>query len=767
MNMMALLSHCALSQVLGDGAEGIMRTISDRFGDPRRELLELLHHSSEKAWKAVEISLAGESLWTRLDAAGAKSFRQQIRNLLDNMPLPIFTRRDDFRKLCLQELREARRAGHLVSSPNPDELHRSLSAFASAQDQETVLARQRASIEEMARILERHQYRNLAWLVGHEVQPGQGLLVAAVQYFFRRGIECNEGLRDALQLSRIEKMSDDHEASFLMLESLMLTHGEKIELLLEITWEAHDAVLDIHQEQQKHGDRLDEIYEMLAQLLAQTQMQRRREVRPGDTRSIRGPHERARVLELVGRYRGLPETEKRQRPALLHSVALLQVAAGDMEGAQQDFEELAVLVGDDPKAKAQARYNAFQAALARHDYAFALEALCEAAALDPDHYAPFPFSDFVPERILGAGGFGVAIKCQHATLKRPLVLKVLWIEGLDRAVEDVFREALVLNDLDHPAIIHLRDCRFADSGRKRPYLVMDYFDSLSLTEYVRQHGPVSAAELLPIARMIAEALQSAHDQGILHRDIKPENVLVRREANGSWRVKLIDFGLAVKQETMQATLHTPVPPHEYTIAGTIDYASPEQMGRLPGIAVGPHSDVYGFGKTCYFALLGTPEPDDVERDTLDQNWRRLLSQCTARKIENRIKDFTAVLARLDEIAHPAQAPAPQPEPASASDTPKTPPGPAPKRLVPPRYIDRPTTIPPIVKPTLLSPLWMGEEKRVNETPTRRHRSAGDNLESDLTGAVPVEEELPNTETEQPQSRKKPGRGPLGGAFGSV
>src|SRR5207247_1028124 len=140
---------------------------------------------------------------------------------------------------CLQELREARRAGHLLSSHSTEELHRSLSAFASPRDQEAMLAQQRASIEEMARILERHQYRNLAWLVGHEVQPGQGLLIAAVQYFFRRGIECNETLRDALQLSRIEKLSEDHEANFLLLEQLLLTHGEKIELLLEITWEAH------------------------------------------------------------------------------------------------------------------------------------------------------------------------------------------------------------------------------------------------------------------------------------------------------------------------------------------------------------------------------------------------------------------------------------------------------------------------------------------------------------------------------------------------
>src|SRR6185436_13104923 len=133
------------------------------------------------------------------------------------------------------------------------------------------------------------------------------------------------------------------------------------------------------------------------------------------------------------------------------------------------------------------------------------------------------FGDYVPERILGAGGFGVAFLCQHAVLKRPLVIKTLRLDGLDRDVEDVFREAQVLNDLDHPAIIRLRECRFADAARRRPYLVMDYFESVSLTEHVKRHGTLTPAELLQVAKAVAGALQAAHAQGILHRDIKPDN----------------------------------------------------------------------------------------------------------------------------------------------------------------------------------------------------------------------------------------------------
>jgi tetratricopeptide (TPR) repeat protein len=554
----------------------------------------------------------------------------------------------------------------------------------------------------MVVILQQHGYKHLAWLVGHEVHPGQGLLVAAVQFFFQRAIESDEELMATLQLARLDKLSETQASSFLQIEVLLEEHSEKLEALLSgllsVTLDTHDAVLDIYEEQRRLGDRLDDMYQMLGQLLEQTRLNHRRDVRPTDTRSIRGPQERRRVQELVNRYEALPECERQRRPALLNSVALLQVAAGQTQAAQQRFEELAAIFADDPQVSAQACYNAYQAALARRDYDVALDPLCEAVRLDPQRFAPFPFGDFEPERILGAGGFGVAIKCLHATLRRPLVVKVLWTEGLDRAVEDIFREAQVLSDLDHPAIIHLRDCRFADSEHKRPYLVMDYFESLNLTEYVRGNGPLPPTDLLPIARSVAEALESAHGQGILHRDIKPDNLLIRRELNGSWRVKLIDFGLAVKQETMLATVSTADSPDEYTIAGTIDYAAPEQMGRLPGVNVGPYSDVYAFARTCYYALLGTPIPDDAERDTLPDRWRRLLSQCTARKIENRVRDFGVVLSLLHEMEQPPLRVATVPPPVEQRT-------PARKRLAPPRYIETPPGPAPKPRVSFLPPVW--------------------------------------------------------------
>src|SRR5262249_29031377 len=158
---------------------------------------------------------------------------------------------------------------------------------------------------------------------------------------------------------------------------------------------------------------------------------------------------------------------------------------------------------------------------------------------------------------------------------------------LERDVADVFREAQVLEELEHPAIIRLRDCDFADADQKRPYLVMDYFEGMTLADYVEKHGPLTPEDLLALAQPVAGALQAAHARGIRHRDIKPANLLVRREGGTPrWRVKLIDFGLALKQSVLRTTVSNPTARAKtimgYSLAGTIEYAAPEQMGRLPG-----------------------------------------------------------------------------------------------------------------------------------------------------------------------------------------
>src|SRR5205823_3663755 len=196
----------------------------------------------------------------------------------------------------------------------------------------------------------------------------------------------------------------------------------------------------------------------------------------------------------------------------------------------------------------------------------------EAARLDAARFSPFPLSKYVPQRILGAGGFGVAFLCRHRYMAADVVVKTLASDDLDRDADLVFAEAQVLRQLDHPSIIRIQDCGFASPQEdSRPYLVMDYFAGATLEELAREK-PLAVEEVVEVARQVAEGLQAAHSKGILHRDIKPANLLVCKE-DKRWQAKLIDFGLALKRsgrETMLATANTLA---GSSIAGTLDYAA--------------------------------------------------------------------------------------------------------------------------------------------------------------------------------------------------
>src|SRR5262249_49618113 len=277
----------------------------------------------------------------------------------------------------------------------------------------------------------------------------------------------------------------------------------------------HGAVLDVQAEQHRHGRQLEDLYRAVVDLKRRFDLDAV-EVRPGDSMALSGDTERKLVKEVLARYRALPETEQRRLPALLNSLAQLEVAAGDLAGADQDFRRVAEAVTD-PAARAQVHHNRFAAALEKQDFAAALEPLREAARLAPERFAPCPPAKYEPEAILGVGGFGIALLCRNRHSGVRVVVKTLRQEALERHVSDVFREARVLEELDHPAIIRVRDCDYADAGQTRPFVVMDYFDGPTLADHVGRHGPLPPEELLVLARLVAEALQGARARGLLRR----------------------------------------------------------------------------------------------------------------------------------------------------------------------------------------------------------------------------------------------------------
>jgi tRNA A-37 threonylcarbamoyl transferase component Bud32 len=223
-----------------------------------------------------------------------------------------------------------------------------------------------------------------------------------------------------------------------------------------------------------------------------------------------------------------------------------------------------------------------------------------------------PAADFVPPTpaelagrfpemeilaLVGRGGMGMVYKARQKRLERLVALKILLPHiARDEAFAERFaREARALAMLSHPNVVAVYDFGQAVGGEEPLYyFVMEYVDGPTLGE-VLESGKLAPAEALAIVPQICEALQYAHDHGVVHRDIKPANMLIDRQG----RVKIADFGLA---KLVGQT------PHDFSLTGTGQvmgtphYMAPEQMEHPQ--TVDHRADIYSLGVVFYQMLTG-------------------------------------------------------------------------------------------------------------------------------------------------------------------
>ncbi len=195
--------------------------------------------------------------------------------------------------------------------------------------------------------------------------------------------------------------------------------------------------------------------------------------------------------------------------------------------------------------------------------------------------------------LIGQGGMGIVYKARQPKLDRLVALKILPLEsGKDPAFAERFsREARALARLNHPNIIAVYDFGEAEGLF---YFLMEFVDGLDLRQ-LEQSRQLTAEQALAIVPKICDALQFAHEEGIVHRDIKPGNILIDRKG----RVKIADFGLA---KLLGSTAPDLTLTGSGRLMGTPHYMAPEQIDRPQ--EVDHRADIYSLGVVFYEMLTG-------------------------------------------------------------------------------------------------------------------------------------------------------------------
>ncbi len=269
---------------------------------------------------------------------------------------------------------------------------------------------------------------------------------------------------------------------------------------------------------------------------------------------------------------------------------------------------------------------------------------------------------------LGAGGMGEVYRARDTKLDRDVAIKVLpedFATDPERLAR-FEREAKLLASLNHANIAAIYGLE--DEGDQR-FIVMEVVEGETLAERITRSGRIEVDEALDIARQIAEALEAAHDNGVIHRDLKPANVIVTPDG----KAKVLDFGLAKAYEadgsssdvspdlshspTMMEATRTGV------IMGTAAYMSPEQA---KGKALDKRTDIWAFGVLLYEMLAGRSAfgAEDVSETlaailkdqpdwtalppTVPPTAQALLRRCLRKNPNRRVHDIADARIEIDE-----------------------------------------------------------------------------------------------------------------------
>ncbi|UJR80827.1 serine/threonine-protein kinase [Sandaracinus amylolyticus] len=289
---------------------------------------------------------------------------------------------------------------------------------------------------------------------------------------------------------------------------------------------------------------------------------------------------------------------------------------------------------------------------------------------------------------LGQGGMGTVWRGAHVVTGRKVAIKVLDERFLSNVnvVQRFGREARAASAIQHEGIVEVLDLDQTEEGL--PFLVMEFLEGETISSRIDRKKRLSQDEVVRIGVMLLEALEAAHQHGVVHRDLKPDNIYLVPAGRRGEIVKILDFGISHKDDEAQAKLTM-----TGSVLGTPHYMSPEQaMGET---TLDRRVDVYGAGVVLYECLVGDvpfdapnynkllrvildeePVPPSKRGAIVDERVEAVILRAIEKDRDKRPQTARELLEELRAAARPASSPAPR-RAASASfakpsDVPRTP-----------------------------------------------------------------------------------------------
>jgi eukaryotic-like serine/threonine-protein kinase len=264
------------------------------------------------------------------------------------------------------------------------------------------------------------------------------------------------------------------------------------------------------------------------------------------------------------------------------------------------------------------------------------------------------------ERVLGRGGMGVVLLARNLLLRERVAIKVLARQPTPTLTARLVMEARAAARLRSDHVVRVFDVANTKSGD--PYIVMEYLEGRSLAELLQHSSQPALRSVLGWVLQACEGIASAHRHGIVHRDLKPANLFVEQRLDGSFRIKVLDFGIA-KLPDAEATATTTHP------VGSPMYMAPEQLSNAR--EVDARTDVWGIGSVLYECLTGRPPfsahcllelagklsgeahvPAHLLRPELPKPLSAVVDRCLAKRREQRWQSVAELAAALRPFTPP-------------------------------------------------------------------------------------------------------------------